>query len=374
MTRKNKNILFNLIRFIFSIFPLEKNKVFFKAYHGLRYTCNPKAISEKLHEIAPEMKIVWSFNHPEQIDDLPPYVLRVKKNSIQEFFHLFTAKFWVMNAGCMIPKKRKGQFFLDTWHGDRAFKRVDISSDGSSALADAYKNADIVLSGSDYGDRVIRDAMDYSGEILRCGSPRNDLFFVENKKLISDVKKRLSLNLDANILMFAPTFRGKGEGVESLHFSQLLDALEKRDGKPWRCLIRQHYKVLLQEKWSEDSRIQDVSTYSEMQELLLISDVVISDYSSLVGDFALLSRPIVLYVPDLEAYKSGKGLYFDLEKSPYILAKNETELFNKIVGFNFKDAAKNCKEILNFYGNVVEKGNASEQAVKWILEKREGGR
>lgn len=372
MNRFLKNFIWSFARIIFSLCPLDKNKVFFNAYNGLRYACNPKAISEKLHEMAPEVKIVWSFNHPDQIEDLPPYILSVKKNSLQEFYHIFTAKFWVMNAGSMIPKKRKGQFFMDTWHGDRAFKHVEISTDGSSSLAEAYKNVDVVLSGSDYGDRVIRGAMRYKGEILRCGSPRNDLFFKNNEKEIADIKKKLNLSLSAKIIIFAPTFRGHGDGVEPLNFSKLIDALEKRDGHPWLCLIRQHYKVALQKNWTNDTRIIDVSAYSDMQDLLLISDIVISDYSSLVGDYALLSRPIVLYVPDVEEYKAGKGLYFDLEKSPYVLAKNETELFNKIFSFTLERASNNCRDILEFYGNVVENGLASENAVDWILQKKDG--
>ena len=183
----------NVARLLFSLFPLVKNKVFFKAYNGLRYTCNPKAISEKLHEVAPEIKIVWSLNHPEKEKDIPSYVLSVKKNSLKEYFHLFTAKFWVMNAGSMIPKKRKGQLFMDTWHGDRAFKHVAVSNDDSSVLAEAYKNVDVLLSGSDYGDRVIREAMKYKGEILKCGSPRNDLFFTDTKKVALEIKEKIRI-------------------------------------------------------------------------------------------------------------------------------------------------------------------------------------
>ncbi|NLE05549.1 MAG: hypothetical protein GX638_12215 [Crenarchaeota archaeon] len=372
MKRSFKNIIWIVARLFFSLFPLDKNKAFFKAYNGLRYTCNPKAISEKLHEIAPEIKIVWSFNHPEKEKGVPSYVISVKKNSLKEYYHLFTAKFWVMNAGSMIPQKRKGQLFMDTWHGDRAFKHVAVSTDGSSALAEAYKNVDVLLSGSDYGDRVIREAMKYKGEILKCGSPRNDLFFNDTKKLALEIKEKLGLNNKAKTLMFAPTFRGQGDGVEPLHFSKLLDNLEKRDNEPWQCLIRQHYKVPLQKNWTDDTRIVDVSAYSDMQELLLISDVVISDYSSLVGDFALLSRSILLYVPDIEEYKAGKGLYFDLEKSPYQMATTETELFEKILSFTLDRASKNCQDILIFYGNVVENGFASENAVKWMLERKDG--
>ena len=122
-------------------------------------------------------------------------------------------------------------------------------------------------------------------------------------------------------------------------------------------------------EWKADSRIVDASKYPEMQDLLLISDVVISDYSSLVGDYVLLNRPVVLYVPDLDNYKSSRGLNFDVEKSPFKYAKNAKDLFQTIIDFKESDAPENCKQILDFYGHVCENGTASEQACQWILDR-----
>lgn len=369
MNRRLKNLCWRFLRFAFSLFRLDNRKVFFRSYGGLNYSCNPKAISEKLHEIAPDMKIVWSFKNPSKVENVPEYVTKVKRNSFQEIKSLFTSKFWVMNAGFVFPKKRKGQIFIDTWHGDRAFKKVEISADGKENIADSYKVADVVLSGSDYGDRVFRNAMRFSGKILRVGSPRNDIFFSKDLDLKTEsVKRGLGIAKNARVLMFAPTFRGAGKGVDILNFSSLLDKLEARDGEKWVCLVRQHYKVPFQKKYSTDVRIMNVSAYPDMQELLLISNVVISDYSSLVGDFALLERPIVLYVPDLEEYVDSRGLYFDLKKSPFVFATEESELFEKILKFDPESARKNCRRILDFYGDVRENGTASERVCKWMLE------
>lgn len=369
MKRRLKNLCWRFLRFVFSVFRLDNRKVFFRSYGGLNYSCNPKAISEKLHEMAPDMKIVWSFKNPANVGNVPEYVQRVKRNSLREMKALFTSKFWVMNAGFVLPKKRKGQIYIDTWHGDRAFKRVEISSDGKENIADSYKIADVVLSGSNYGEKVFRNAMRFSGKILRVGSPRNDIFFGEGSVLkIERIKRGLGIADNVRILMFAPTFRGSGTGVGILDFSSLLDRLEARVGEKWICLIRQHYKVPFQEKYSTDARIMNVSAYPDMQELLLISDIVVSDYSSLVGDFALLERPIVLYVPDLEEYTESRGLYFNLKESPFVFATGESELFEKILKFDPEAARENCRRILNFYGDVRENGTASEQVCKWILK------
>lgn len=369
MKRRLKNWCWSFLRIAFSLFKLDSRKVFFRAYGGQSYSCNPKAISEKLHEIAPEMKIVWSFKNPENVKNVPGYVTKVKRNSFGEIKALFTSKFWVMNVGIILPKKRKGQIYIDTWHGDRAFKNVEKTSDGKVYIADVYKVADVLVSGSDYGDRIIRNAMRFSGKILRVGSPRNDLFFSEDSKSkIEQIKRGLGIAEDARILMFAPTFRGTGKGVDVLNFSSLLDKLEARDGKKWVCLIRQHHKVPFREEYSTDARIMNASAYPDMQELLLISDVVISDYSSLVGDFALLERPIILYVPDLEEYVGSRGLCFNLKESPFVFATDGAELFEKVLKFDAESAKENCRQILDFYGNVHENGTASEQVCKWILE------
>ena len=370
MKRQIKNMLLRVLcRFFSTFYALNRKKVFFRAYNGLRYACNPRAISEKMHELAPDMEIVWSLNEPDKATDVPEYVRVVKKKSLAEYRELFTSKFWVLNAGLVIPCKRKGQFFMDTWHGDRAFKNVDKTSDGSSLLSEAYKRADVILSGSDYGDEIIRRSLNPNAEILHCGSPRHDMFFQDNALKMQPVRKALNLEGFDKILTYAPTFRGNGIAADLLDFSYLADELEKKDGKKWGILIRQHHKVKMQPEWKADSRIVDASKYPEMQDILLISDMVISDYSSLVGDYVLLNRPVVLYVPDLDDYKSGRGLNFDIEKSPFRYAKNAKDLFQVILDFKESDAPENCKEILDFYGHVCETGRASEQACKWILDR-----
>lgn len=370
MKRFLKNLTFRFFCLFFSFFcKLNNKKVFFRAYNGLRYACNPRAISEKLHELAPDYDIVWCLRNPEGIEDFPDYARFVKKGSFAELYEMFTSKFCVFNAGIVLPCKRKGQLFMDTWHGDRAFKRVDISSDGKTNIADAYRIIDVVLSGSDYADKVYDDAMKFKGEILHCGSPRNDILFGNRAERIRNIRNKLHIEGFDCVLTFAPTFRGECNGVDNLNFSVLLDRLQEKTGKRWCALSRQHYKVKISDSWSKDPRIVNASSYPEMQDILLVSDIVISDYSSLVGDYVLLNRPVILYVPDLEEYKSGRGLYFDLEQSPFAYAVNESELFEKILNAVSADASQNCKDILDFYGHVCEDGSASEQACRWIMGK-----
>lgn len=367
MKRCLKNIAWILLKNFFGCFFPLKKQIYFRSYNGLQYSCNPKSISSLVHEKKPDVQIVWSFSNPASVS-VPDYVCKVKKNTFQDFKALFTSKIWVMNAGMVVPTKRKGQIFIDTWHGDRAFKNVSADVHGLPS-AKAYEKVDYVLSGSDYADKVFREQLGVKGEILKTGSPRNDLFFKDADILRQRVKKKLNLEAFDKVLMFAPTFREYESQEQTLNFSKLIEMLNQRDSASWCVLIRQHHKAIYGNSWKTDKRIIDVSKYPEMPELLLLSDIVISDYSSLVGDYVLLKRPVVLYVPDVEKYKAGRGLNFELEKSPYVFAQTEAELFEKIVNLSESDAKMNCENILDFYGNVVEDGNASERVTNFILGK-----
>lgn len=365
MKRHLKNIAWLLLKCFFSTFFPLKKQVYFRAYNGLQYSCNPKAISVLLHSKNPDVRIVWCFSNPESIT-VPDYVCKVKKNSFQDIKALFTSKIWVMNVGMVIPSKRKGQILIDTWHGDRAFKNVSMNVYGTPSSI-AFEKVDYVLSGSDYADKVYHEQLKIKGKILKTGSPRNDIFWENPDSLRLQIKKKLNLDAFDKVLMYAPTFREYKMQEKSLDFAKLIDMLNQRDSAKWCVLIRQHHKAAYDGSWEADDRIFNVSKYPEMQELLILSDMVISDFSSLVGDYVLLKRPVVLYVPDMEKYRAGRGLNFNLEESPFIYAQTEDVLFEKIKNLTEENGKKNCEDILDFYGNVVDDGKAAERVVSFIV-------
>ncbi len=370
MPMKFKQVLLRLFACYYAIFfKIRKKTVVFHAYGGLNYSCNPRAISEALHKLHPEYRIIWCFKNPEKMKEIvPDYVRVIQKGSLAELKACYTASGWVFNRGSSFLFKRKRQFYLDTWHGDRAFKRVGISANGKMSLRKVYHLADAVISGSEYGDEIIRTSMDFSGEILGCGSPRNDLFFHYQKKDIDRIKKEIGVGRDSRVLMYAPTFRDHDESYPLPDFSRIISLLEKKTGEKWCCLWRGHYKNYDKALGNISSKIIDATRYNDMQELLLVTDLLISDYSSSVGDFALLNRSILLYVPDLENYRKTRGLNFKLEDSPYLFAENSEALYRLVEDMDLEAASQNCKAILDFYGTYGENGTASEQAVEWILK------
>src|SRR5699024_6373217 len=135
----------------------------------------------------------------------------------------------------------------------------------------------------------------------------------------------------------------------------------------WICFIRMHAAVKEFSNIPNDSRIIDVSNYAEMSELLLVTDFLISDYSSCVGDFALLERPIILFQPDRAEYmKNDREFYFDIDKSTYFIARDIDELINIIKNTELHTFKDNTKKILSFYG-CYETGKSTENITRYIL-------
>jgi len=358
------------------IYGVEEKKVVFISFGGKSYSDNPRAISEKLYEMRSDFAIVWIFNNPEEKRKIvPDYVKCVKNNTYSAFKELATAKFWVDNFGkAVYTYKSKAQIYIQTWHGDRGFKKILYDSHKVSPNAYYIEQdiCDLMLSGSDYYDQVIRSAFKYAGKVMKVGSPRNDLLFHYSNRYIFNIKKSIGLPIDKKIVMYAPTLRrfaqGKEQEIADIDLESTLGALENKTGQRWICLIRAHSAVRGFANSPENSnRIIDVTRYEDMKDLLLITDLLIPDYSSSAGDFALLKKPIILYQPDRDKYLlEDRTFYFDIDTSPFTVVFNQDELLAAIQELDEKKVLKQCEEILEFYG-TVETGHASRSVVEYIL-------
>ncbi|MGN7396879.1 CDP-glycerol glycerophosphotransferase family protein [Peribacillus frigoritolerans] len=359
---------------------VNKKKVVFISFGGKSYSDNPRSISQKLHEMHPNYEIIWLFNRPEEKNEIvPDYVRCVQTGSYRALKELATAKFWVDNfcKPSYIYKSKK-QLYIQTWHGDRGFKKVLYDS---TFVKENYKLIeseilDLAVSGSKYGDSTYRTAFRYSGEILKKGCPRNDLL-VENSYIKkSKIKHNLNIDSSTNILMYAPTLRrdaakeNKLQSSKDIDLLETLEILEKTTNKKWVCIVRAHSAVKgLDAIPYEKKQIIDGTSYEDMSELLLISDFLITDYSSSAGDFAVLNRPMILFQPDRKEYiKKDRTFYFDLDNSPYMIAKNKKELIDMIDSLDWNTISQNCKSILDFYG-TLETGDASKRVVEYIVNK-----
>ena len=164
--------------------------------------------------------------------------------------------------------------------------------------------------------------------------------------------------------MYAPTFRdGTSGSVQDANLSleKVLRTLQQATGESWLCITRGH----VDSRGIHSDAPMDVSGWPETGELLLITDLLITDYSSIGGDFMLLNRPVIYYEPDIDAYRAERGLYFDPDESPMIVAHTEAALLEILSGPI--DGPGNCKAVLDFYG-TNETGRASQAVAERIAK------
>ncbi len=354
-----------------------KNKVVFCSFNGKSYSDNPKAISEKLHEISPKTEIVWLFSNVEEKKKIVPDYVRCADigSKISYWKEVCTAGVFVTNFLLPIVDKHKKQYFIQTWHGDKAFKKVLLDSTHKSVPEQVEGYCDLAIAGSNYGEKQYRSAFGYKGEVLKVGTPRNDRFLSPSSDEIAHIKKNLGIGQDVGILLYAPTLRDKArddgvaQNIQEIDIIETLKVLREKYRRDWICLVRAHPGVIALAGVQNSKEILDVSSYEDMSDLLLVSDMLITDYSSTAGDFVLLNRPVILFHSDIEDYsKNTRALYFDVNDSPYFAVKSQDELNQVIAKLTDEQVKENCKAVLNFYGDC-ETGKAAEKIAQIIAER-----
>ncbi|MDO4620013.1 MAG: CDP-glycerol glycerophosphotransferase family protein [Lachnospiraceae bacterium] len=363
--------------------PMKKNSIVFEEYQGRSASCNPRAIYEYLRTNYPgRFSYVWAFKDPEAFREefAGTDVTLVRYGSFEWIRACVQAGTVIYNIGeaSYIPR-RKGQLTINTWHAGGAFKRVGLSSEKESALHHwqhdivPSRQTAVYLSSSDTFTKYnIREAYHFTGTVWNSGMPRNDLFFDRDKMQAAAMKARETLGLDEEslLVLYAPTYRGgieKGDGGAKVTFParELVKAVEERFERPCRLLFRTHY--LDKNTYAEEEGITDVSSYPNMQELLAAADILITDYSSSMWDFALTGKPCLLFVPDLEYYAGeDRGFYTPPETWPGMLCHNDAELAESIRSLDLGNCVRIAETSLAAFGSC-EHGDASKKVCEAIV-------
>ena len=338
---------------------VDERAVFFSSYDGTMYNDNPRAVAEALHAVAPEAKIWFRLSAKGRRQPLPEWVTPLPRMSRRTLKAMATARVIVTNSGMQNwVVKFDDQFYVQTWHGDRGFKKIRLDIDPHHKYFRLEgPRIDLAVSGSTFGDRVHHTGMGAKKEFMICGCPRNDLLVKDPPEVARRVRERLGIAPDLRVLLYAPTFRSTDTGgrqAAGLNLQRVRDALEEATGERWICVTRSHEVA----RGIASDAAMDVSDWPEPSELLLVTDMLITDYSSIGGDFMLLGRPVIYYQPDRGDYDAERGgLYFDPDDSPLVVAHSEEELM-ELIAHPF-DAEENCRQVLDFFG-CRETGRASE--------------
>ncbi|MCX4534756.1 bifunctional glycosyltransferase family 2 protein/CDP-glycerol:glycerophosphate glycerophosphotransferase [Streptomyces sp. NBC_01669] len=315
--------------------PLDPHLAVYGAYWNRGVACNPAAIHAKACELAPHIRGVWvvSSRHRDRMEPGTPYVI---EGSRAYWRAMATATYLINNSS--FPggfTKRPGQVYLQTHHGtplktmgldQRAYPALTngISFEKIVAHADQW---DFSLSANPHTTEIWDRVYPSSYEHLNLGYPRNDIFFTTTAAQRAEIRDRLSLAPGQTTLLYAPTHRDYRKGFVP-HLD--LERLARELGPDHVVLVRAHYFYGRSARL-HGARVIDVTGHPSVEELCLASDVLITDYSSLMFDYACLDRPIISYAPDWAAYRASRGTYFDLLSgrpgdTPGAVATTEDEL------------------------------------------------
>ena len=352
----------------------KEKSVFFASFRG-QYSDSPRAISECLHRLAPDVKIVWMVKSqfrkyvPDYVTIVPPTPRLALKAQAQ-------ASVWVMNYTYrkhLGVYKGSDNFYIQTWHGDRGLKTIGYltgHSNGKNYNGNDLSHCDLFLAASDYGVKKARRGLLYEGEFIVEGLPRNDkLVNISKYKDEADkVRKSLGIFDGVKVLLYAPTYRDEERSQQcAIDIDQTLTNLEA-NGEKWICLVRSHSQTKEISMDSGSAAYLDVSSYSDMADLLLIADLLLTDYSSCAGDFLLTGRPMILVHFDRNNYESqGRPLMVDPEEAGYLVARTQSEL-NQILSELYSYDHQAIADKVNRYYGTKETGHASEAVAKRILQ------
>ena len=354
------------------LLPVQKNKIVFCSAGGRGFGDNPKAITLALLAEKADLDLVWLTR--DTSTPLPKGVRPCRFGTPQAVKELSTAAVWVNDSRGGAKYKRKNQKYMQTWHGF-ALKHIERSAKN---LPESYVNqakkdssqTDLIISNSDFMTDIYKKDFWYSGEVAHFGSPRNDAFFTENS-CGHKVREFFSLPKDRKLVLYAPTFRDDGAAdCYAIDTHGLQKALSCRFGGEWTVLLRLHPNAaaLANKTFSYDGDFTvNATPYPDMQELMLASDMLITDYSSSMFDFALTGKPCIRFATDMEKYKQDRGFYIPVDQLPFPLSQNNHELVEIISSFDEKRQNAVWEDFSARYG-IFEDGNASRRCAEKILQ------
>lgn len=360
---------------IYSLLPINENKIVICSYYGRGFSDNAKYIVMECIKRKLNYDIIWLVSNIEDNDEFPKNIRLVKYGSFKAIKELATAKIWIDNSRKdYYTRKRKKQLYIQTWHGGIALKKIE--KDAENALNKSYvkfakkdsKNADVFISNSKFNTNMYRNAFWYNGEVLECGVPRNDLFFNNVKETTDKVKNFFNIDINKKIVMYAPTFRKDNNlDVYKFDYEKCIQEFNERFSEEYVMLIRLHPNVFRKstELNFNSENLLNASFYPDMQELLVATDILITDYSSSMFDFMLTKKPCFIYASDIKDYSDDRGFYFELEKLPFVISKSTEEMIKNIQSFNNEIYLEHVAKFLKEQG-CVDDGSASKEVVDWI--------
>lgn len=372
---------------------VDNKTVILFAFKGKSYGCTPKAIYEYMQseDKYKDYKYIWAFNEP----DNHQFLTKNKNTKVIKYGGkkyeqcLATAKYWIFNYRVedhIYPKKN--QVYVQCWHGT-PLKRLgyDLKNAHNAMNTDKEiyrrykldaKKFKYILSPSKFASEKFITAWNLANtnmtnKVIEEGYPRNDFLFNYTEEDVAKIKRELNIPTDKKVILYAPTYRDNQHqaNVGYTYKTEVnFDLLQEKLQKDYIILFRAHYLVANSFDFEKYKNfVYNVSEYDDINHLYVISDLLITDYSSVFFDYANLKRPIIFYMYDLEEYKEElRGFYLDISELPGKITETEEELIKDIENINKFVYNKEYQEFNEKY-NYLDDGQAAKRVTEKIINK-----
>lgn len=340
--------------------------------HTRKYNDSPRTLYEYMLNNPKkygQYKCVWALEDPENVD-IPGNPIKVKTDTLKYFITTLKAKYWIacVNIERSLHYKKKGCRYLNTWHGT-PLKHVGNDAGGRKDYD--FSSMDLFCYASDYEKDIYQRAFHTKDTaMIGTGLPRNDELYKTTEKEIAEIKTRLNIPNDKKVILYAPTWRDSTDNGKTCSIKPPIEVKkwEKELQKDYIVLFRMHAYTNKLLGLEFNDVLRDFSSYPNVNDLFKIADILISDYSASIVDFAILERPILCFAYDYERYSSDRGIYMDYTKDmPSGILKTEDEVLDSIKTMDYVEECGKTKVMLKnkllHYG-----GNATEECLTKLFE------
>ena len=332
----------------------DNNLVLFVSFMGTKFNDSPKVIYEYMQNHAEYKKFhcVWAFEEPKKYPELDTVTIDTAKY----FYTALKAKYWITNTNIErgLEFKKKSTKYLNTWHGI-ALKYIGNDCPGRKDYN--FNSVNYLTVCGEHDQKVFKSAFNADEKsFLKCGLPRNEKLWNISSEQEKKYRIKLGIPEGKKVILYAPTWRESINGGRSydikppIHFEQWKSELENE----YVVLFRAHHLTTKILGVTFNEFIRDVSDYSDVNDLMIASDILITDYSAIAFDFSVLCKPILIYAYDYDTYLAERGTYFDMnEKYPNKICETEKELFIRIKTLNYIEECEKTKifrDRFNAYG------------------------
>ncbi|WP_152365306.1 CDP-glycerol glycerophosphotransferase family protein [Microlunatus speluncae] len=354
--------------------PLHRNTVLVESHMGQSGWDHPRYVVEELRRLRPGLKIIWVTKPGFPSEQVPfPTVI---KNSLGYVLALARSEFLIDNQS--LPTyfwQRPGQRYLQTWHGT-PLKTMGLdepnfakrSAAAKQGTVDRANRWDALVVPNEHFEKTFVPAFGYRGRLLRYGSPRNDVL-VTDAGLAEEYRRRLDLPTDRKIILYAPTFRkALANRSSAIQLPFDLDWWREELGQEYYLLVRAHYLNRVEIGRDLAPYCLDVSDVDNINELYLASDLLITDYSSVMFDYATLRRPMLFFCYDYDDYtRDERGTYLDLKEiapGPFVTSADQLAEGIRTAGDDRYRVRR--KEFFERFCSG-EDGHAAERSARFLL-------